>query len=228
VIRGYMSSMGEQLSGKPITLPHDVDIQAYARSQEDFTQWLMKNLSNSKAVGTVEPKTGVIAPKANEGRLEELKNTERFAGGLRRPASYQLSQEEIEHLTQEFIKIGGDPKALRFNKGTQTDYVDKSDKINVRGDVMPLEDANHPRSTMTTRAVLAHERGHQDHRDTKVPVGDWNDEFRASYWAAKNVPNLTLEERASLIQDAILRAQEAGVPIRNNAFMNKILYGYEE
>ena len=48
MIRGYVSSMGEQLSGKAITLPHDVDVQAYARSQEDFTQWLTKSLSRSE------------------------------------------------------------------------------------------------------------------------------------------------------------------------------------
>jgi hypothetical protein len=43
VIRGYVSSIGEQMSGKPVTLPHDVDIQAYARNQEDFSKWLAKN-----------------------------------------------------------------------------------------------------------------------------------------------------------------------------------------
>jgi hypothetical protein len=57
VIRGYVSSMGEQLSGKPITLPHDVDIQAYARSQEDFTQWLMKKIQGSDSKTTHPQKT---------------------------------------------------------------------------------------------------------------------------------------------------------------------------
>ena len=158
---------------------------------------------------------------------KDLKNTERFAGGSRQSSLNKLSQEDIERLTREFIEIGGDPKVLRFNNGAQTGYVDKTDRINIRGDVMPLEDSVHPRSNMTSRAVLAHELGHRAYRNTKVPIGDWNDEFRASYWAAKNIPNLTLEERASLIQDAILRAQEAGVTIQNNSFMRKILYGYE-
>jgi hypothetical protein len=44
VIRGYMSSIGEQMSGKPVTLPNDVDVQAYARTQEGFSQWLMEIL----------------------------------------------------------------------------------------------------------------------------------------------------------------------------------------
>jgi Domain of unknown function (DUF4157) len=51
VIRGYVSGVGEQMSGKPVTLPHDVDIQAYARSQEDFSKWLAKSLSGGKGSG---------------------------------------------------------------------------------------------------------------------------------------------------------------------------------
>lgn len=114
---------------------------------------------------------------------------------------------------------------LRFNSGPRTGYVDATNTFYIRGDVFPVEDAVHPRSVMSTRAVLAHELGHQAHRGTKVPVGAWNDEFRASYWAAKNAPTLTLEDRIRLIQDAIARAQEAGVSIRINAFMRRILYG---
>jgi hypothetical protein len=153
----------------------------------------------------------------------------RASGGQRRSPREVLTPEEISKLTEDFKELGGDPEMLRFNKGRHTGYSDDLDKISVRGDVNPLEGEGitHPRSTMTPKAVLAHELGHQAHRGTKVPINAWNDEFRASYWAAKNLPNLTLEERASLIQDAILRAQEANVPIKNNAFMRKILYGYE-
>lgn len=79
---------------------------------------------------------------------------------------------------------------------------------------------------MSSRAVLAHERAHRNFRGTTLPEGAWNDEFRASYWAARNVPNLTHEERVRLIQDAITRAQEAGVPIRLNRFMRETLYGF--
>jgi hypothetical protein len=155
------------------------------------------------------------------------KSTERSAGGSRQSRFNELSLEEIEHVKKEFIEIGGDPDVLRFNKGSQTSYVDDFDKIYVRGDIFPLEDAIHPRSAMSSKAALAHELGHKAHRGTKVPPNSWNDEFRASYWAAKNVKGLSAEERIHLIQDAILRAQEAGVPIRNNKFMNKILYGYD-
>jgi hypothetical protein len=115
---------------------------------------------------------------------------------------------------------------LRFNQGRQTGYIDELDIINVRGDVLPIEDALHPRSSMSSRAVLAHERGHQTYQNTSVAPGAWNDEFRASYWAAKNAPSLTQAERVDLLNDAMMRAREAGVPIRLNQFMRETLYGY--
>jgi hypothetical protein len=160
---------------------------------------------------------------------ESVEDLSRGSGGHRRSPREVLTPEEITKLTEDFKELGGDPEMLRFNKGRHTGYSDDLDKISVRGDVNPLEGEGitHPRSTMTPKAVLAHELGHQAHRGTKVAINAWNDEFRASYWAAKNLPSLTLEERASLIQDAILRAQEANIPIKNNAFMRKILYGYE-
>jgi hypothetical protein len=116
---------------------------------------------------------------------------------------------------------------LRFNQGTQTGYSDRLDVIFVRGDVFPAEEGIHPRSTMSPRAVLAHEYyGHARYRGTKLPAGAWNDEFRASYSAVKNTPGLTNIDRYHLMQDATLRAHEAGVPITYNKYMRSILYGY--
>lgn len=42
--------------------------------------------------------------------------------------------------------------------------------------------------------------------------------------AAKNAPGLTAEDRRYLILDAISRAQEAGVSIKYNDFMRRVLY----
>ncbi|MMZ66548.1 hypothetical protein D1872_290540 [compost metagenome] len=81
---------------------------------------------------------------------------------------------------------------------------------------------------MSERAVLAHEYyGHRAYSGTRLPPGSWNDEFRASYMAAKNTPNLTDEDRIYLMLDAIERAKEAGVTIKYNDFMRRILYGFE-
>lgn len=155
-----------------------------------------------------------------------LDEIERSAGGLRRPALNTLEPAEIARLQDEFAALGGDPSILAFNKGAQTSYVDALDRINVRGDVNPVDGAHHPRSAMSSKAVLGHELGHRAHRGTKLPPGAWNDEFRASYWAAKNLPGLSDVERVHLVLDAMERAREAGVPIKPNPLMRKILYGY--
>ncbi|HEX8612626.1 MAG TPA: hypothetical protein VF800_15170 [Telluria sp.] len=151
---------------------------------------------------------------------------ERATGGLRRPTNLIIDDANSQRLSDEFAEVGGDPSMLRFNRGAQTSYVDELDIINVRGDVLPIEGATHPRSSMSSRAVLAHERGHSIYRGTNVNPGAWNDEFRASYWAAKNAPGLNSMERVDLLSDAIMRAREAGVPVKMNKFMRELLYGY--
>lgn len=155
-----------------------------------------------------------------------LAEIERHAGGLRRPALETIEPAEMERIKREFEELGGDPAMLRFNQGDQTGYLDADNLILVRGDVNPVSDSLHPRSAMSSRATLGHELGHSAHRDTKLPIGAWNDEFRASYWAAKNLAGLSDQDRVHLVLDAMERAKEAGVTISVNAFMRKVLYGY--
>jgi len=79
---------------------------------------------------------------------------------------------------------------------------------------------------MSERAVLAHEYyGHRTNRGTKLKSNSWNDEFRASYMAAKNTPNLTDKDRYYLILDALQKAKEAGISITYNNFIRRILHG---
>jgi len=150
----------------------------------------------------------------------------RGVNGLRQSPLTILDDAQIGSLTDEFVRLGGDPSKLRFNTGRQTGYIDQLDVFNIRGDVLPLDGAIHPRSSMSTRSVLGHELGHQRYSGTRVPIGAWNDEFRASYWAARNAPGLSQVERADLIRDAMLRASEANVAIKPNVHMKRILYGY--
>jgi hypothetical protein len=151
----------------------------------------------------------------------------RFSGGNRQPTYRILTQEEIGMVKREFIAIGGDVNKLRFNEGQATGYSDVLDIIYIKGDILPLDGVDHPRSIMSIRAVLAHEMyGHAAYRGTSLGAGLWNDEFRASYMAAKNTPNLSQLDKYYLIQDAILRAQEANIPINFNDLMKNILYGY--
>ena len=101
------------------------------------------------------------------------------------------------------------------------------DEIRVRGDILPDKNSLHPRDLMSTRAALAHEYyGHRAYRGTKLKRNAWNDEFRASYMAAKNTPNLSAEDRKYLVLDALERAKEKGVTIKHNDFIRRILYGY--
>ena len=79
---------------------------------------------------------------------------------------------------------------------------------------------------MSVRAVLAHEYyGHRAFRGTNLSQGSWNDEFRASYMAAKTAPGLSKEDRRLLVLDALERAKSAGVSVRYNNFIRGVLYG---
>lgn len=60
---------------------------------------------------------------------------------------------------------------------------------------------------------------------SEYDIGDWRDEFRASYDAAVKAPSLSGEERAMLMQDAYDRAKEAGEPQELDAVARRILYG---
>ena len=153
--------------------------------------------------------------------------TLRSSSGLRRSPFNPLTDDEIDHLKSEIAAIGADDSVFLFNVGARTSYDDKIDKIFVRGDVFPNHSSTHPRDLMSERAVLAHEYyGHRVYRGTHLDIGAWNDEFRASYMAAKNAPGLTNEDKRFLVLDALERAITAGVGVSNNDLIRRVLYGY--
>lgn len=97
--------------------------------------------------------------------------------------------------------------------------------------------STHPRDLMSIRAVLAHEYyGHRNFRDEYIndqKTGTqtklfWEDECRASIVAAKITPNLTIQDKSHLIQDAIYRADEFSQQIELDSFMKEVLYGYAD
>lgn len=173
-------------------------------------------------------KISVVDKNKNGGIINERGFTQRnLAMGLRKPRTHILSENEIQEIKKDIIAINADVKIFRFNSGFQTSYVDEYDIINIRGDVLPDKKSNNPRDLMSSRAVIAHEYyGHRAYRGTKLPKGSWNDEFRASYMAAKNTPNLTDKDRQYLILDALERAKEKGISIKHNQFIRSMLYGY--
>lgn len=165
----------------------------------------------------------------NSGIIKENRNiTKRgMANGLRKTPTHILTDNEIKSLKEDIKTIKADESVFVFNTGICTSYVDKYDKIFVCGDVLSDFNSQHPRDLMSSRAVLAHEYyGHRAYRGTKLEPQSWNDEFRASYMAAKNCPNLTDKDRQYLVLDALERAKENGVTIKNNDFIRSLLYGY--
>ena len=160
-------------------------------------------------------------------KVERAISARNMASGNRKPAQYILTERDIAKIKEDIRIIGADESVFRFNVGRRTGYDDVLDEIRVRGDILPDKNSLHPRDLMSTRAALAHEYyGHRAYRGTKLKRNAWNDEFRASYMAAKNTPNLSAEDRKYLVLDALERAKEKGVTIKHNDFIRRILYGY--
>lgn len=151
----------------------------------------------------------------------------RFPMSLRRPASHILTDEEIESIKKDAVRIGIDPSILRFNKAKQTSFNDDEKIIEIAGDVLPDLNSKIPRDRMSVMAVLAHEYyGHYKHHPSEYPIGDWRDEFRASYEAAIKTPNLSIEDRTYLMLDAYERAKEVGVYTPYDEKSRRIIYGF--
>ena len=152
-----------------------------------------------------------------------------MANGLRRDYHLPLADSEKEFILREIQAIDADPSVFVFRDFSPTGYSDKRDKVYVSSSVFPSADGSvHPTDLLSVRAALAHEYyGHRRYRNTKLRPGAWNDEFRASYMAAKTCPNLSDADRAALIRDALYRAQSAGVSVKLNPFMRRCLYGID-
>ena len=151
-----------------------------------------------------------------------------MANGLRKSSTSLLTEEEIAFIRQEIKAIEADDGVFRFDRIGGTGYLDELDYIRIGRNVFPDFDSSsvHPTDLMSERAVLAHEYyGHYRHRGTKLPQGSWNDEFRASYDAARLSPGLSDTDRRYLVMDAMDRAKVAGVTIKPNKFMKEVLYG---
>ena len=152
-----------------------------------------------------------------------------MANGLRKSPSHILTEAEIKSVYEDADAIGVPRSLLRFNTGARTGYSDLDEVINIRGDIFPDLNSSYNRDLMSKRAALAHEYyGHYMTRGTTLEPGDWRDEFRASFRAAKNTPNLTTEERQMLMRDALDRAKDAGVTITPTGTVRRLLYGIDE
>ncbi len=208
----------KQLRDRQATMRKFID-ESNAKSKNPNVQVLTRNPRREWAGDMPKVKTA-------SGRIRSMATNRNLAAGYRTNPNHVLTASEVANIRNDAASIGIPDSCLRFNTGQRTGYSDAIEAITVKGDILPDVNSRNNRDTMTPRAVLAHEYyGHYMHRYTKLFPGDWRDEFRASYRAAIDTPNLSLEERASLMVDAYDRADEAGHALRKTAEYRKIVHG---
>lgn len=179
-----------------------------------YTDWKEKFVSNDKFTS------------ANNDDI--IKSERRMSNRLRTSPSHILTDSEINEIKEYSSELNIPIEVLRFNEGGRTGFSDIQGIINVRGDILPDINSTYNRDLMSQRAVLAHEYyGHYKNHLSKFRIDDWRDEFKASYDAAINAPNLSDAERRSLMIDAYDRAKEAGVTVKYNKKARLLIYGYD-
>ena len=152
-----------------------------------------------------------------------------MSSGNRRSAYHILTDAEIASIKDDAKTLKIPQSILRFNEGTTTGFCEWDMTITIRGDVLPDSNSTYLRDRLSQRAVLAHEYyGHYKQHPSKFRVGDWRDEFRASYRAAIDAPGLNDEERRMLMLDAFDRAKEAGITTKYNGKAREFIYGINE
>ncbi len=174
-------------------------------------------------------KRGKIEERETVGFDDKEKPTVRaMANGPRRGAFTIVSEDEERLLRKDADDLGIPQNVLSFNTGSYTSFNEETGLIDIRGDVFPSEYAENPESVLPARCALAHEYyGHLKQHPSRFRGGDWRDEFRASYRAALDTPNLTEQERILLMLDAFERAQNANVSVKLNAVARRMIYGIE-
>jgi len=211
-----------------IEAPAEATGQQYTiRAAEETTDGTGSVIELAPGAGTsaaVEvPGRGLLSG-AGDGIM--LADSREMANSLRSEPR-TLTRKEQREVREAIDKIEADQSRFVFGKTGKTSYNDSIDKINVRGDVFPDPNGNTARDRMSVEAALAHEYyGHRANRGTKLPIGSWQDEMRASFTAAVHAPGLTDVDRQLLMRDAIDRAASAGVKLNITKTMRRILYGY--
>lgn len=194
----------------------------HARMETAGFDW-KKGKEAEKVAKTVKIPQKTVAKEDERGIMD----SRGLALSLRKPKTHILSEDEIQSVLEDAKVLGIDEKLLRFNKGSKTGFSDERGCINIRGDILPDPDGISARDRMSQRAVLAHEYyGHFLNHPSEYEMGDWRDEFRASYDAAIKAPNLTAEERRDLMIDAYDRLKEAGAFKGYDEIARRIIYGF--
>lgn len=202
----------------------------YVARKNEWKQKTRKSIEDEKIRAVVE-KAAPLNDKSVEksSGLSIIKETREMANGLRTSPMRILNADEIISILKDAEEIGLPIDILKFNEGNQTGFSDRYQVIYIRGDILPDISSMNLRDNLSQKSVLAHEYyGHYKAHPSKFRIGDWRDEFRASYRAAVDAPGLDDEERRMLMLDAYDRAKEAGVTVRYNKTARRIIYGYDD
>ena len=222
-----LAAMGSKTSLKKDILSIQKSLKEFDKKKAEEKQKAKQNLQKNKNKiwkNEVDNSEEILE---NDDKSSTMK-LRSMANGLRRSPSYILSEDEIESIRKDAKDIGIPENVLQFNKGHRTGFNDLEEIINIRGDVLPDINSNNLRDLLSQKAVLAHEYyGHYKSHPSNFEIDDWRDEFRASYRAAIETPNLSDEERRMLMLDAYDRAKEAGVRVNYNSVARRLIYGYE-
>ncbi len=190
---------------------------------DNWAEYLNTGLTNGGNGSIIKAGSNKGADAVNETLIKA-----RDINGYRQSPHNILSDGDIHHLIEEINAIEADSDVFKFNEGTATGYSERTNFINIKGDIFPDLSSKHPRDIMSERAVLAHEfYGHFKFYPSAFRPNDWRDEMRASYIAALKAPNLSDRDRAYLMLDAYERAKEAGHYFDYSKKAREIIYGYK-
>ena len=159
-----------------------------------------------------------------------------FPFGMRQPLR-NLTNEEVQIIKKEIKRIEADESVfvIDIEKPRKTLYDEISDKVYVGSNVFPdLENPSNMTDKLTVACVLAHEYyGHRSMRDEYLKEDEDTsmtslDEFKASFIAYKNTPNLTDEEREMLLYQAYETAKEGDLEEEIKMCQEIIKQNYKE
>jgi hypothetical protein len=135
-----------------------------------------------------------------------------------------LSQETIKELKDFAVKLGMPEDRIVYSDTNNTSYGEIWDFLVIGTDVLPLKNrTKNPNSNISAKGALGHEI--IGHREARFKAKTQNiiclEEAQASIRAARFTPELTFNERADLIRDAVYRLNKNGYKIRD---VKDILY----
>lgn len=192
---------------------------------DDFKQKYLNASAKTSPSKVPEP----LNNQGKSGIMDVKKSTQRAMSNNGRTSKFHvLTQDEIEKVYEDADSLEIPRNILRFNEGDQTSFDDETGLIFIRGDILPDPYSILLRDNLSQKAVLAHEYyGHYMSHPSHFRIGDWRDEFMASYNAAVNAPNLSEKDRRMLMLDAYDRAKEAGVTVTYNKKARELIYGHD-